>query len=51
MNLNVNEPGSGWHKSMDVKTLGYEGSLYWKKMDGLSVNLIRMDIVFKGIKI
>ena len=50
MKLDVNEPGSGWHKSMDIKTQGYEGSMHWKKVEGLNVNLVRVDILFKGIK-
>ena len=51
MKLDVNESGSGWHKALDLNSDGYKGSIYWKKVEGLSVNLIRMDIVFKGIKI
>lgn len=51
MQVDVNEPGSGWHKSMDIKTQGYEGTLYWKKVEGLNVNLVRIDVVFKGINV
>lgn len=51
MKLDVNSPESGWHKSLNVNTPGYSGAIYWKKVEGLSANLFRMDILFKGIKL
>ena len=49
LNVDVNE--GGWHKALDLKNEGYNGTIYWKKVEGLSVNLLRMDVIYKGIKV